>query len=95
MLQIDMLGHTVTIEDKPLTVSNTEFRLLAYLAEEAPRVISSVELAREILGYECTPNEASNLVRHHIYRIRQEAKAAVGRDIIRTVRSVGYALDLS
>jgi DNA-binding response OmpR family regulator len=66
---------------------------LAYLIGESPRVISPQELVREIQGYESEPWEARDMVRYHVYRIRQKIKAAApGESVIRTVRGVGYTV---
>ena len=92
-LLVDFNRHVITLDDTQLDLSRTEFNLLAYLAGEAPRVVSSQELVREVLGYESEPREARDLARYHIYRIRQKVIRAVGRDdLIRTVHGVGYAL---
>ena len=93
-LVIDLAQHAITLDGCTLDVSPTEFDLLAYLAEQAPRVVDACELVREVQGYDCDRLEASDIVRHHIYRIRQKAEICSGRsDIIRTVRGVGYALN--
>lgn len=91
-LIIDPIRHVVTIDGKLLELTLTEFGLLAYLVSEAPRVVSSRELVREVQGYESESWEARDIVRSHIYHIRSKIKAAAGRDVIRTVRGVGYAL---
>ena len=93
-LFVDLTRHVITLEDTLLELSPTEFKLLAYLASEAPRVISPQELVREVQGYESSPWEARDLARYHIYRIRQKVSQATGRDnLIRTVHGVGYTLN--
>lgn len=91
-LIIDPIRHVVTIDGKLLELTLTEFGLLAYLVSEAPRVVSSRELVREVQGYESESWEARDIVRSHIYHIRRKIQALAGRDPIRTVRGVGYAL---
>lgn len=93
-LMVDLTRHITMLDDTLLELSPTEFRLLTYLASEAPRVISPQELVREAQGYESNPWEARDLARYHIYRIRQKISQATGRDdLIRTVHGVGYTLD--
>jgi DNA-binding response OmpR family regulator len=89
---IDPIRHTATLDDALLDLSPVEFNVLAYLAGEAPRVVAAEEIAREVQGYREVPDEAYDTVRSHIYHIRTKLRAATGRDIIRTVRGVGYAL---
>lgn len=93
-LIFDFMRHVVTLDGHLLELSPTEFDLLAYLASEAPRVVPSAELAREVQGYEVAAEESQDTVRYHIYRVRQKIRSATGRqDVIRTVRGVGYALE--
>ncbi len=92
-LVVDFMKHVITLDGKLLELSPTEFDLLAYLISNAPRVVSQQELVREVQGYECEPWEAGDTLRYHIYRLRLKIKAATGHDdIIRTMRSVGYAI---
>lgn len=90
---VDLTRHVITINDKLLELSPTEFDLLAYLISESPRVVPPQELVREAQGYTTEPWEARDIIRYHIYRIRQKIKEATGRsDIISTVRGVGYTI---
>ena len=93
-LIIDSVRHIATLQDTVLELSPTEFGLLAYLVDEAPRVVPAEELVREVQGYENQTVDASETVRYHVYRLRQKIRTATGRaDLIRTVRGVGYALN--
>jgi len=93
-LIVDLTRHVITMDAKLLELSPTEFAVLAYLISEAPRVISPQELLREAQGYTAEVWEARDIVRYHIYRIRQKVKEATGRtDVIRTVRGVGYTVN--
>lgn len=93
-LIVDFMRHIITFDGHLLELSPTEFDLMAYLISEAPRVISPQDLVREVQGYDAEPWEASDMVRYHIYRIRQKIEKFTGdEDVIRTVRGVGYAID--
>ena len=93
-LIVDLMRHVITLDGHLLELSPTEFDLLAYLVSESPRVVSPQELVREVQGYESELWEARDMVRYHIYHIRQKVKAVTERtDIIRTVRGVGYTLN--
>ncbi len=92
-LLVDLARHVVTLDGCLLELSPTEFAILACLVREGPRVVPAQELVQEAQGYESEPWEARDLVRFHIHRIRQKAKAAGGRtNIIQTVRGVGYTI---
>jgi len=92
-LIVDLMRHLVTLDGHLLELSPTEFDLVAYLSNEVPRVVPAQELVREVQGYAMEPWEARAAIRFHIHRIRQKAKAAGGqKEVIRTVRGVGYTL---
>jgi DNA-binding response OmpR family regulator len=92
-LIVDFARHAVTLDGRLLELSPAEFGLLSHLLDEAPRVIPHQELAREVLEYESELWEVRDIVRSHVYRIRQKVKAvAEDADIIRTVRGIGYTV---
>jgi DNA-binding response OmpR family regulator len=91
-LIVDVIRHVVTLDGHLLEISPTEFSLLAYLVNEAPRVVSPEELWREVSGY-AESWDPQDAVRHHIYRIRRKIKMAVeDSDVLKTIRGVGYTL---
>lgn len=92
-LTADLLRHVITLEGHLLELSVTEFKLLAYLLSEAPRVVPPQELIQQVLGYDSDPWEAKELIRSHIYHIRQKF-TAISRSstLIQTVRGVGYTI---
>ncbi len=91
---IDLTRHTTTIQGQFIELSPIESEIVTYLVKESPRVITPQELVRKVLGYESEQWEASEVIRAHIYRIRQKINSVVHRtDIIRTVRGVGYTID--
>ena len=92
-LVVDKLRHVITYYDEPLNLSSTEYRLLVYLISHAPRVIPPEELMENVLGYDADLTEAGDLIRQHIHRIRRKIKSkSDGTPVIKTVRSVGYAV---
>ena len=94
-LIVDITRHLITLDGHLLELSPTEFHLVTYLASEAPRVVPAQELVQEVQGYSSEPWEARDIVRFHIHRVRQKIHTATGRtNVIRTVRGVGYTLNL-
>jgi len=92
-LVVDSMRHEARLDGQVIELSPTEFGLLRYLMDESPRVVSPLELVREIQGYDCEPWEARDTMRYHIYRIRRKIEQATGQtEIIRTVRGVGYTI---
>ncbi len=92
-LMIDLMRHAITLDGHILELSPTEFSLLAYLADEYPKVVSAKALVRAVQGYDVSSLEASELLRYHIHRIRSKVRQTTGHpNLIRTVRGVGYTL---
>jgi DNA-binding response OmpR family regulator len=93
-LSINIARHSITFDGQDVELSLTEFNLLSYLVNEAPRVVSPQELAQQIMEHESQPWDIKDMMRTHIYRIRQKLKAhAPDATVIRTVRGVGYQID--
>lgn len=89
---VDPERHNVLLSGQILGLSLAEFDLLVYLIKMAPRVVPPEELAVTALRYGGEPWAVGDLIRTHIYRIRQKIRAiAPDREFIRTVRGVGYA----
>jgi DNA-binding response OmpR family regulator len=91
-LIVDPIRHVLTLDGELLELSPTEFSLVAYLVSETPRVVSAQELAREVQGYDCEAREAADTIRTHVYNIRRKIKAITDRDLLRTIRGIGYAV---
>jgi DNA-binding response OmpR family regulator len=92
-LVIDRLRHLVRIGNATLDLSPVEFNLLSYLVRESPRVVPAEELVGEIWGSAEVSREAADTLRSHIYHIRLKIRAKADREIIRTVRGIGYVID--
>ena len=92
-LRIDLMRHRVSVNNQGVQLSPIEYKVLVFLAEAAPRVVSPQELVTAVQGHQSETWEASEMTRPHIYRIRQKIKfAAPKTEVIRTVRGVGYTL---
>ncbi len=92
-LTIDLLQRAVIVDGQRLDTTPTEFDLLVYLTQQAPRAISPQELIQNIQGYDAEVWEASSIVRRHIHRLRQKINDVNSSlNIIQTIRGVGYAV---
>lgn len=69
----------------------TEFRLLRHFMEQPGRVFSRNQLIDAVWGHDFYID--SRTVDVHIRRLRKALNADKKKDLIRTVRSAGYALD--
>jgi DNA-binding response OmpR family regulator len=74
---------------RPVTLTPKEFKTLAYLIENARRVISRDELLNIVWGYENYPR--TRTVDNHILRLRKNLECDPSRPVhFCTVRGAGY-----
>jgi two-component system phosphate regulon response regulator PhoB len=88
---VDLGAHRVTRAGKPVHLGPTEFRLLVHLMRHQGRVFSREQLLDAVWGSDVYVE--ARTVDVHIRRLRKAINADGGADIIRTVRSAGYAVD--
>jgi len=90
-LEMDLVGHKVRRDGEPIQLGPTEFRLLRHFLEHPGRVFSRERLLDSVWGHDS--DIELRTVDVHIRRLRQAINVGGRRDVIRTVRSAGYALD--
>lgn len=90
-LELDPVTHRVRRGGEILHIGPTEFRLLAHFMERPRRVHSREQLLDAVWGMDS--NIEVRTVDVHIRRLRKAINRAGDSDLIRTVRSAGYALD--
>jgi len=92
-LVLDRNAHECTLNEKPLSLTPTEFSILWVLASNRGRVISAEELFREVWGEKYYTN-SSNTVMVHIRHLREKMNDSAERPkYIKTVWGVGYKID--
>jgi len=92
-LLIDLQSYEVRQGDRSISLTPTEFQLLVTLAERAGEVIDYISLVQLALEYEAESWEAKELIKRHIFGLRQkiEPEPSSPRYIL-NVRGVGYRL---
>ncbi len=90
-LEMDIVGHRVKRGGENVPLGPTEFRLLRHFLEHPGRVFSRERLLDAVWGHDS--DIELRTVDVHIRRLRKAINAGGRSDIIRTVRSAGYALD--
>src|SRR5207253_6938025 len=90
-IEMDVTGHKVRRGGAPVALGPTEFRLLRHFLEHPGRVFSRERLLDSVWGQDSEIELRT--VDVHIRRLRKAINAGQKADIIRTVRSAGYALD--
>jgi len=91
-LCLDMNSHSVTLNEKPIALTTSEFVLLRTLMNRTGRVFTRVEMLDEL--YTQGQSVVDRVVDVHIASIRQKITAISDeRKYITTVRGVGYRMD--
>lgn len=92
-MTVDFDKKQVVRSSRQVHLGPTEFRLLQILLSEPEKVFSREDLLKGVWGDSIYVEDRT--VDVHIKRLRQALNAGGEDDIIRTVRSVGYALSIN
>ena len=90
-LVMDEDGHEVWRQDRPISLSPTEFALLRFLLRNAGRVMSRAQILEHVWHYDF--NGDSGVVDSYIRYLRRKVDD-FDPPLIETVRGVGYTLRL-
>ena len=90
-LVMDQDAHRVSRAGRPLHLGPTEYRLLEFLMQHPGRVFSREQVLDAVWGRDI--HVEPRTVDVHIRRLRKAVNGPGEEDVIRTVRSAGYALD--
>ncbi|SFR79487.1 phosphate regulon transcriptional regulator PhoB [Sphingomonas jatrophae] len=90
-IEMDVSTHRVRRDGSAVPLGPTEFRLLKHFLEHPGRVFSRERLLDSVWGRDAEIEPRT--VDVHIRRLRKAINLDGRPDIIRTVRSAGYALD--
>jgi DNA-binding response OmpR family regulator len=86
-LTLDLARHEARLDDRTVSLTDREFRLLHHLAERPGEVVSRERLLAEVWGYHFDPR--SNVVEVCVRRLRRKFGEVT---VIETVRNAGYRL---
>ena len=86
-LEVDIAGRIVTLDGEQVELSGKEFAVLHQLLESKGRVLSKSRLEEGI--YDWGSELESNAVEVYVHHLRRK----LGKDLIRTIRGVGYIID--
>ena len=87
-LRVDGLAHRVFVDDQPVAIGPTEYRLLYFFITHADRVYSRGQLLDHVWGGNVYVEERT--VDVHIRRLRQTLEPFGKNKLVQTVRGAGY-----
>ena len=85
-VRVDTKSSRVTVNGRAIKLTSLEYRLLAYMMHHQGRVISRTELVEHL--YDQDFDRDSNTIEVFVGRLRRK----LGKDVIETVRGLGYRL---
>jgi two-component system phosphate regulon response regulator PhoB len=91
-IAIDLAGFRVTRNGRNIHLGPTEYRLLKFLMEHPNCTFSREEIIDEIWGASATVDPRT--VDVHVRRLRDAITRDGEPDVIRTVRTAGYILEV-
>jgi two-component system response regulator MprA len=89
-ITIDPVDHRVTLGQRTLSFTATEYRLLEYLVRRAEAIVTRDQLAEYVWGGDYDP--FSNVADVYVGYVRRKLQAALASPLIHTVRGLGYML---
>jgi len=89
-LVLDMRRRRAQRSGTVIELSPKEFSLLEFLMRNEGRVVTRTQILDHLWGYDYATD--SNLVDVYVAYLRRKVDRGHGRQLIRTVRGVGYAL---
>jgi two-component system, OmpR family, response regulator MprA len=89
-LRLDSARHGVQVGERFVELTRTEYQLLELLMLNPRRVLSHAVIYDRVWGYDFGP--ASNAIRVYVGYLRRKLESAGARQLIHTVRGVGYVL---
>jgi two-component system, OmpR family, response regulator MprA len=89
-LRLDSGRHGVVAGDNFVELTRTEYQLLELLMMNPRSVLTHSVIYERVWGYDFGP--ASNALRVYVGYLRRKLQQAGARDLIHTVRGVGYSL---
>ena len=90
-IEMDTVAHRVRRDGRAITLGPTEYRLLRHFLENPQRVYSRQRLLEAVWPH--SEEIELRTVDVHVRRLRLALGG--GPDVLRTVRSEGYSLDVS
>lgn len=90
-LELDTRRRKVTRSGKRIELTPQEYKLLEFLARRAGETVTRTMLLESLWGFHFDPR--TNIVDAHVSRLRSKVDKGFGKELIRTLRGVGYVID--
>jgi len=92
-IQVDTQSKIVSVNNKPVDLTRTEYDLLLYLMTNKNRVVSKNAIAERISGDEAEVFNNFDVIYAHIKNLKKKLSSAGSEDYIKAVYGMGYKLE--
>ncbi|GMT43963.1 MAG: DNA-binding response regulator [bacterium] len=89
-LKINLENYTATRGGKKIELKPREFRLLEYLVRHKDHIVTRTMLLENVWDYNFDPQ--TNVIDVHISRLRSKIDKDFDKQLIKTIRGVGYKI---
>jgi len=91
-VHIDLLGRSVTVNNKKIVFTKKEYDMLLYFIANKGKVISKNAIAEHLWGDEMDMIDSFDFIYTHIKNLRKKLMEVTGTDFFASVYGVGYKL---
>jgi DNA-binding response OmpR family regulator len=89
-ISVDLMGRTVTVNDKVMVLTRKEYDMLLYFIANKGKVISKNAIAEHLWGDEMDMLDSFDFIYTHIKNLRKKLMELSGKDFFATIYGVGY-----
>src|SRR5215472_6105896 len=89
-IKLDLLGHTVHVDGKPVDLTGREYALLEVFMQNAGRVLTRTMISEKI--WSSRYDVDTNLLDVYMSRLRAKFETSADNILFKTVRGIGYQL---
>jgi DNA-binding response OmpR family regulator len=92
--RFDTVAKVVTVDNKPVDLTRTEYDLLLYLVTNKNKVISKNAIAERISGEEAEIFNNFDFIYAHIKNLKKKLAIAGSEDYIKAIYGMGYKFEI-
>jgi DNA-binding response OmpR family regulator len=89
-IKLDLLSHTVHVNDKPVNLTSREFALLEIFMQNVGRILPRTLISEKI--WEASYDIDTNLLDVYMSKLRIKFDTTPGQPLFKTVRGFGYQM---
>lgn len=92
--RFDTVAKVITVNNKPVDLTRTEYDLLLFLVTNKNKVVSKNAIADRISGEEAEIFNNFDFIYAHIKNLKKKLAAAGSEDYIKAIYGMGYKFDI-